>query len=93
MLNERFIPVRVDNDQRPDVNHRNNLGGWPTTAFLTPGGEVLTGGTYIPPQQMRGYLYQVSEAYCQGKASILQKVKEVAQQRATFRMNTLCRSR
>ncbi len=81
MMNERFIAVRVDNDQRPDVNRRYNLGGWPTTAFLTPGGEVLTGGTYIPPQQMRGYLYQVSEAYRQDKEGILQKIQEVVQQR------------
>ncbi len=82
MVNERFIPIRVDNDQRPDINRRYNLGGWPTTAFLTPGGELLTGGTYIPPQQMRGYLYQISEAYRQEKEGILQKVGEVERQRA-----------
>jgi uncharacterized protein len=85
LISSRFIPVRVDNDQRPDVNRRYNLGGWPTTAFLTPGGEVMTGGTYIPPQQMRGYLYQVSEAYRQDKANILEKVREVELKREAAR--------
>ena len=33
---EQFVPVRVDNDTRPDVNARYNMGGWPTTAFLRP---------------------------------------------------------
>ncbi len=33
LINERYVPVRVDNDQRPDVNARYNMGGWPTTAL------------------------------------------------------------
>ena len=37
-INKRFVPVRVDNDRRPDVNARYNMGGWPTTAFLAPDG-------------------------------------------------------
>ena len=77
LVNERFIPIRVDNDQRPDVNRRYNLGGWPTTAFLTPDGELLTCGTYVPPEQMRAYLIQVSEAYRQAKPDILQKIAVV----------------
>src|SRR6266511_1346175 len=51
-INESYIPVRVDNDQRPDVNRRYNMGGWPTTAFLTPDGDIIHGGTYIGPQDM-----------------------------------------
>ncbi|MBI2982976.1 MAG: thioredoxin domain-containing protein, partial [Chloroflexi bacterium] len=43
LANERYVPIRVDNDQRPDVNRRYNLGGWPTTAFLSPDGEILHG--------------------------------------------------
>ncbi|MBI5301885.1 MAG: thioredoxin domain-containing protein [Chloroflexi bacterium] len=77
LINERFVPIRVDNDQRPDVNRRYNLGGWPTTAFLTPEGELLTGGTYIPPSQMRAYLAQVSDAYKHNKLDILAKIGEM----------------
>jgi uncharacterized protein YyaL (SSP411 family) len=62
-INERFVPVRVDNDQRPDVNARYNMGGWPTTALLTPEGEVLYGGTYIPPEAMQQILRQVDALY------------------------------
>ena len=40
LINERYVPIRVDNDERPDVNRRYNMGGWPTTAFLTPDGEI-----------------------------------------------------
>ena len=62
-INERFVPVRVDNDQRPDVNARYNMGGWPTTALLTPEGEVLYGGTYIPPEALTQILRQVGALY------------------------------
>ena len=54
LINERFVPVRVDADDRPDISERYGLGGWPTTAFLTPGGEILAGGTFVPPDRMRG---------------------------------------
>jgi uncharacterized protein len=63
LINEQFIPVRVDNDQRPDVNARYNMGGWPSTAVLTPEGEILRGGTYIPPEAMQPFLKQVSDLY------------------------------
>ncbi len=76
LINERFLPIRVDNDQRPDVNRRYNLGGWPTTAFLTPTGELLTGGTYIPPAQMQNFLAQISDLYKNSKQDILQKIAE-----------------
>ncbi len=81
LVNERYIAIRADNDQRPDVNRRYNLGGWPTTAFLTPAGEVLTGGTYIPPDQMRSYLTQVSDAYKNSKAQIMERIAEISSKR------------
>lgn len=55
------IPVRIDADRRPDVNDRYNLDGWPTTAFLTSGGEVLTGSTYVTPDQMAQMLTEVTD--------------------------------
>jgi uncharacterized protein YyaL (SSP411 family) len=69
LINENFIPVRVDNDQRPDVNLRYNMGGWPTTAFLTPTGDVITGGTYLPPDQMQSLLGQVQTYWAENKAN------------------------
>jgi len=76
-INERFIPVRVDNDRRPDVNARYNMGGWPTTAILTPGGDPITGGTYIPPAQLMRTLEQVAEFYKSHKDEIAERVKQL----------------
>src|SRR6185437_6986786 len=78
---DRFVPVRVDNDQRPDVNARYNMGGWPTTAFLTPAGEVMAGMTYVPPDQMRDVLNQVSSYYKDNKAAIEEKIAEITANR------------
>ena len=74
LINDRFVAIRVDNDQRPDINARYNMGGWPTTAFLTPAGEVMAGMTYIPPDQMRDVLNQVSTYYKDNKTSIAEKI-------------------
>ena len=63
LINQRFIPIRVDADDRPDISERYSLGGWPTTAFLTPSGDILGGGTFVPLERMLGVLTQVSEAF------------------------------
>ncbi|MBI4450477.1 thioredoxin domain-containing protein [Candidatus Woesearchaeota archaeon] len=62
-INEFFIPVRVDTDQRPDINARYNMGGWPSTVFLNSKGEVIMGGTYLPADQMLATLRFVHESY------------------------------
>ena len=57
LLNRDFVCIKVDRDERPDVDARyqravqalSGQGGWPLTAFLTPEGEVFVGGTYFPP--------------------------------------------
>ncbi|MFY9779215.1 MAG: DUF255 domain-containing protein [Candidatus Baltobacteraceae bacterium] len=73
---ERYVPIRVDTDERPDVNARYNMGGWPTTAILTPDGELMTGATYVPPEQMRAMLAQVADAYATRKSEILRSLEE-----------------
>jgi uncharacterized protein YyaL (SSP411 family) len=55
-VNADFIPIRVDSDKRPDLNSRYNMGGWPTVAILDPQGELVTGGTYMPPGQLLSML-------------------------------------
>src|SRR5688572_30394331 len=62
-IEERFIAVRVDADRRPDINDRYNLGGWPTTVFLTSSGAILSGGTYFDAPHMIVTLKQVADAY------------------------------
>ncbi|HEV7365440.1 MAG TPA: thioredoxin domain-containing protein [Gemmatimonadales bacterium] len=61
-LNQHFVCIKVDRDERPDVDARyqravqmlTQQGGWPLTAFLTPRGEVFFGGTYFPPDGKYG---------------------------------------
>ncbi|MFN3974787.1 MAG: thioredoxin domain-containing protein [Dehalococcoidia bacterium] len=81
LINADFIPVRVDNDQRPEVNQRYNMGGWPTTAFLTPHGDLIAGGTYIPPHQFKEALGQVADLYRQQKAAVYRSAEEMKNRR------------
>ncbi|MBO0888965.1 thioredoxin domain-containing protein, partial [Candidatus Bathyarchaeota archaeon] len=74
MINKSFVPVRVDTDTRPDVNRRYNLGGWPTTAFLDSDGKIITGGTYIPPPQLREVLRSVLDFYSSSKGRMRSKI-------------------
>jgi uncharacterized protein YyaL (SSP411 family) len=59
----RYIAIRVDADRRPDICERYSLGGWPTTAFLTPDGEVLGGGTYVERDRLAEVLERVADAF------------------------------
>jgi uncharacterized protein YyaL (SSP411 family) len=77
MINALYVPVKVDRDERPDVDARyqsavsaiSGQGGWPLTAFLTPEGKPFFGGTYFPPDDAGGrpgfkrILLAISEAF------------------------------
>jgi len=61
-MNEHFVPVKVDREERPDVDavymeavqSMTGQGGWPMTVFLDPDGVPFYGGTYFPPEQRHG---------------------------------------
>ena len=76
LINSEYVPIRVDNDLRPDINQRYNMGGWPTTAFLTSSGEILTGATYLPPDQMKDALGRVAGYYRTHQPDIANRVLE-----------------
>jgi uncharacterized protein len=82
IINREYVPVRVDNDVRPDINQRYNMGGWPTTAFLTSSGDILTGGTYLPPDQMASALTRVASYYRANQAEIAGQVLEARRRSA-----------
>jgi uncharacterized protein len=78
VLNRDFVCIKVDRDERPDVDARyqravlalTSQGGWPLTAFLTPEGDLFFGGTYFPPEDNAygrpgfvSVLRQVARAY------------------------------
>ena len=62
LLNERFVSIKVDREERPDVDSiymdavqaMNGRGGWPLSAFLTPEGRPFYAGTYYPPEPRHG---------------------------------------
>jgi uncharacterized protein YyaL (SSP411 family) len=51
---EHVIAVRVDKDDRPDIDARYGQGGWPSTVVLSPDGETLGGGTWLDPKEVVG---------------------------------------
>ena len=78
ILDRDFVAVRVDNDHRPDINSRYNVGGWPTTAFLTPHGGLVGGATYLPPDQFLAMLSELKEAYRADKPQLYTQAREPA---------------
>ncbi len=77
VMNERFVSIKVDREERPDLDSvymdavvsLTGQGGWPMTVFLTPAGEPFFGGTYFPPEPRHGLpafkqvLLSVAEAW------------------------------
>jgi len=82
IINRDYVPVRVDNDVRPDINQRYNMGGWPTTAFLTASGDILTGATYLPPDQMASALVRIAGYYRGNQTEISARVLEARKRAA-----------
>src|SRR5215471_4626599 len=76
LLNEHFVPVKVDREERPDVDRLymtamqalGQGGGWPLNAFLTPDLAPFYGGTYFPPEARHGHA---------AFADVLERVHEV----------------
>src|SRR5262249_61191243 len=62
VMNEHFVSIKVDREERPDLDSiymdavvaLTGSGGWPNTVFLTPAGEPFFGGTYFPPEPRHG---------------------------------------
>jgi uncharacterized protein YyaL (SSP411 family) len=91
ILNEHFVCIKVDRDERPDVDARyqaavqaiSGQGGWPLTAFLTADGRPFFGGTYFPPEDRYGrpgfprVLLTMAEAYANKRDEALESAASV----------------
>src|ERR1700686_4562984 len=91
IINQRFIAVKVDRDERPDIDSRYQVavssisgqGGWPLTAFLTPTGKPFYGGTYFPPDDHYGrpsfkrVLLSIANAYHEKNDDVVEQAKMV----------------
>jgi hypothetical protein len=92
LINEHYIAIKVDRDERPDIDARYQVavnaltrqGGWPLTAFLTPAGKPFYGGTYLPPEDwggrpgMKRVLDAIAHNYRTHKADILSSADQIA---------------
>jgi uncharacterized protein YyaL (SSP411 family) len=91
LMNERFVNIKVDREERPDVDGvymdavqaMSGHGGWPMTVFLTPDGEPFFAGTYFPAQDRHGMpafrrvLAAVSQAWNDRREDVVQQGKRV----------------
>jgi uncharacterized protein YyaL (SSP411 family) len=91
LMNERFVNVKVDREERPDLDSiymdavvaLTGHGGWPMTVFLTPEGEPFYGGTYYPPEPRHGMpafrqvLLAVSEAYRERRGDVARQAESL----------------
>ena len=73
LANDGYVPVRVDSDQRPDVNARYNMGGWPTVALLTPEGDVIAGYTYMDASRLLTALERGAGAWARDRQTLMDR--------------------
>src|SRR5436189_659818 len=101
VMNENFVNVKVDREERPDLDQiymsavqiMTGSGGWPLTIFLLPKGEPIFGGTYFPPEDRYNrpgflrVLQTIAEAYRTRRAEIMENAKSLREHliRPTFR--------
>jgi uncharacterized protein len=93
LMNERYVNVKVDREERPDLDAvymeavvaLSGQGGWPMTVFLTPEGEPFLGGTYFPPEPRHGIpsfrqvLLAVSDAYRERRGEVVRQAQALTE--------------
>ncbi len=93
LMNELFVPIKVDREERPDLDQIymdavqafSGRGGWPLTMFLTPQGGPFFGGTYFPPQDRHGLpafkrvLVSVAQAYKERAQDVAHNVEKITE--------------
>src|ERR1051325_1924189 len=95
LMNEHFVNIKVDREERPDLDEiymnavqmLTGRGGWPMTVFLTPDGKPFYGGTYYPPEDRQGMpgfpkiLLGIAKAYRERPNDVQKSVEQIL---ATF---------
>ena len=94
MMNDNFVSIKVDREERPDIDNiymnavqaLTGNGGWPLTVFLTPDGRPFYGGTYFPPDDNRGMvsfprlLSAMADAYRNKRGDVIQATQQLLEQ-------------
>ncbi len=87
IMNEHFVCIKVDREERPDIDHiymeavqaMGMNGGWPLNVFLTPEQKPFYGGTYFPPQNWAQMLLQLNKAFQQKRSEINSSANDLIQ--------------
>ncbi|MCF1716292.1 thioredoxin domain-containing protein [Flavihumibacter sp. RY-1] len=93
LMNDRFINIKVDREERPDIDHiymdaltsMTGSGGWPLNVFLTPEGRPFYGGTYYPPEAFHNLpswtdvILAISKAWQERRGEMLQQAENLTQ--------------
>lgn len=85
LMNEHFVCIKVDREERPDVDQiymeavqaMGMNGGWPLNVFLTPDQKPFYGGTYFQPRQWASVLINLNKAWQEKKAEILESADDL----------------
>jgi uncharacterized protein YyaL (SSP411 family) len=86
LMNEHLVAIKVDREERPDVDAvymtatqaMTGQGGWPMTVFMTPDGEPFYCGTYFPREQFQRLVLGVANAWRQDRASVTGQAGQIA---------------
>ena len=93
LMNQLFVSIKVDREERPDVDQiymqavqsMTGRGGWPMTVFLTPDGVPFYGGTYFPPEDRHGMpafprlLRSIADAYHSRRGEVLEAGRQLVE--------------
>ena len=103
LMNEHFVPVKVDREERPDldavymdaVQAMTGQGGWPMTVFLTPEGAPFFGGTYFPPEDRHGLpsfkrlLLAVADAWTNRRSEVESQGRQLVERMSALQSITV----
>jgi uncharacterized protein len=86
LMNENFVCIKVDREERPDIDQvymeavqaMGGHGGWPLNVFLTPGQKPFYGGTYFPPANWSGLLRQIQQIFSEKRAQIEENAEQLS---------------
>ena len=107
LINQHFVAIKVDMDERPDIDRRyqeavqalTGQGGWPLTAFLTSEGHVFYGGTYFPPATrgervgLKSLLPELTRVYTVGRSQVEASAAQLASMLVQFGPNSIQKGR
>ncbi len=85
LLNEHFVSIKVDKEERPDIDSiymrvcqaLTGSGGWPTSIFMTPDQKPFFAGTYYPPHAFAGLLEKIAHHWSEDKQPLLENSEEI----------------